>query len=530
MMHKDSEDVLMRRLSVLLSVSLAVLLGTHVSGYCQDDHGSRCETARRQTESSMQPFSRTRGEARKQALSTERSRSSGLSVEEELRALRSRVEQLELLSSSSAQPHGSVPASTDSVSEPIRRASYEESGEPSGLLPRFYVDYDKGFVLRPYDKEATPFELKTRMRMQFRYVGLQRDRKFWTDNAGVTHVISPRNDFEIERGRLEFSGFFFDPNLEYYINIDADTDDQHRAIFHDFWINYVFTDALTVYIGKAFVPGSRSWLDGSTRTHLADRSMATTFFRPDRSIGIWAIGEPIEDFHYRFMVGNGYNTTDLKPSQVDEQFVYSGSIWWEPLGSFGKGYADLEHREAPVVRIGTSFSYGSEKPQDTGDSFAEEKFARLSDGTRLIDSGALAPGVTVNSFDIYVWAIDAALKYQGWSANAEYYFRWLTDFGATGGAIPHTQLYTDGFYVDVGKMIVPHHLELVGRISLVDGFYGDSWEYAAGVNWYINGKHSNKLTFDIAILDGSPTRNSGPNFEAGMDGVLYRLQWQIAAY
>ena len=519
----------MRRLLVILSAVLVTLMGGPTDGICQSDGGNASATAKHQFESSPSVF-RTPGVTREEVFATEPWSSRGLSLDEQLQSLRSRVAQLERQSSSLAQPHGLASPPADSVSGPVRGAGFVAGEGPSGWSPRFYVDYDKGFVLRPYDREATPFELKIRMRMQFRYVGLKRDRKFWTDNAGVTHVISPRNDFEIERGRLEFSGYFFDPNLEYYINIDADTDDQHRAIFHDFWINYVFSDALTVYIGKAFVPGSRSWLDGSTRTHLADRSLATTFFRPDRSIGIWAIGEPIEDVHYRFMVGNGYNTTDLKPSQLDEQFVYSGSVWWEPLGSFGKGYADLEHHEAPVVRIGTSFSYGAEKPQDTGDSFAEEKFARLSDGTRLIDPGAVAPGVTVNSFDIYMWAIDAALKYRGWSANAEYYFRWLTDFGTTGGAIPHTRLYTDGFYVDVGKMIIRRHLELVGRISLIDGFYGDSWEYAAGVNWYINGKHSNKLTFDIAILDGSPTRNSGPNFEAGQDGVLYRLQWQIAAY
>ena len=127
-------------------------------------------------------------------------------------------------------------------------------------------------------------------------------------------------------------------------------------------------------------------------------------------------------------------------------------------------------------------------------------------------------------------AIDFAFKYQRWSPNAAYYFRWLTDLGTTGGPVPHSQLFTDGFYLDVGKMIIPKRLELVGRISTVDGFYGDALEYAAGVNWYINGKHSNKLSFDMSVLDGLPAHSSSPNYEAGQDGILYRLQWQIAAY
>lgn len=396
--------------------------------------------------------------------------------------------------------------------------------------PQFYLDYDGGFVFRPIDREATPFELKIRARMQFRYVGFSRDVKTWSDNAGVTRPVETRNDFEIERGRLEFMGFFFDPNLQFYLNIDGDTDDNHDAKFHDFWVNYEFSDAFNLYVGKAFVPGSREWLSGSTRTHLADRSMATTFFRPDRTIGVWAIGEPVEDFHYRVMLGNGFSTTDRRPRDIDSQMMISSSFWWDPWGDFGKGFADIECHSDPVIRVGTSFTYAGQSPHDDGTPQAEETFVRLSDGTRLIDPGALAPGVTVNAFDIYLLAFDAAYKYAGWSAHGEYYFRWLNRFGSTGGAVPYDSLYTDGFYFTVGRMVVHDHLEIVGSLSTVDGLFGDSWEWAAGVNWYINGKHSNKITFDLAVLDGIPAQNSGPNFEAGQDGILFRLQWQAAAY
>ncbi len=192
----------------------------------------------------------------------------------------------------------------------------EEGGEE--FRPRFYLDYDGGFVIRPFDKQETPYELKTRARMQFRYVGFSRDTKTWTNNAGRTIPVETRNDFEIERARLEFLGFFFDSNLQFYINLDADSDDTHGTKFHDFWINYVFSDALNVHVGKAFVPGSRDWLSGSTRSHLVDRSMGTTFFRPDRTVGVWAIGVPIEGLHYRAMSGNDFNTTGLRPRNINE--------------------------------------------------------------------------------------------------------------------------------------------------------------------------------------------------------------------
>jgi hypothetical protein len=109
---------------------------------------------------------------------------------------------------------------------------------------KFYVDYDKGFVVRPYDKQKTPFELKINGRMQFRYNDFKSD--------GPT---PSRNNFEVERGRVVLRGFVFDPALQYFINIDADTDDNHDMKFHDFWVNYTFSDAFNLHAGKGKISG-----------------------------------------------------------------------------------------------------------------------------------------------------------------------------------------------------------------------------------------------------------------------------------
>jgi len=399
--------------------------------------------------------------------------------------------------------------------------------------PKFFADYDGGFLISPVDKQATPFELKINGRMQFRYVGFDRDRATFS-NRGDTARGGPlpvfnRNDFDIERARLMFSGYVYDSNLEFFLNLDGDTDDNHRVIAHDFWFNYKFSDAFNLHAGKAFVPGSRDWLSGSTRTHLADRSMATTFFRPDRSLGVWAIGEMTENLFYRAMLSNGFNTTDLRFSNVDTNLAYSGSMWWDATGDYGKGYADLAWHEEPAIRVGQSFTFANQSGTvSPGVPRSEQNFLRLSDGTRIITPGALAPGVTVTGGHLYLYAIDAAAKYRGFSFNAEYFFRWLSEFKTRGGPIPHSQLYDDGFYTDVGYMLIEKSVEIVGRISTVDGLFGDSWEYAGGINWYVNGTHKNKLTLDIAALDGSPASNSGPNYAVGQDGILTRLQWQIA--
>lgn len=458
-----------------------------------------------------------------------------------LDAAETRIQQLEAESGQSREdrqtiddkPAASSLAAPDATAAPPATATATVNGDGGNgngdeKTPRFHVDYDGGFVIRPDDPDQTPFELQINGRMQFRYAGFKRDRDEFVNRGGVVPVRS-RNDFEIERARLEFSGFMWDPKLQFYVNIDADTDDNHNAKFHDFWVNYEFSEAFNLHLGKAFVPGSYEWINGSTRTHLVDRSMATTFFRPDRSLGVWATGEIVERLHYRTMIANGFNTTDLEPDQIDQNFAYSHMMWWDPFGDIGKGFADLEWHEDPALRIGSAYTFANQNPDVDRRPTAESNFVRLSDGTRLTTTGALAPGQTVNDFDIHLLSAFFNAKHRGWSVNAEYYFRWLQNFETEErGSIPFGTLFDDGFYTDVGYMIIPKKLELIGRISTVDGLFGDSWEYAGGFNWYINGDHTNKLTFDVSVLDGIPVSNSSPNFVVGQDGVLFRTQYQVA--
>ena len=389
------------------------------------------------------------------------------------------------------------------------------------------AEYDRGFLIRPTNQNRHPFELRINGRMQFRHTGFSRDVTSWTDNAGVTRPVTNENYFEIERGRLEFRGFFLDPNLQFFLNIDGDTDDSHTAIFQDFWVNYEFSRAFDLYFGKAFVPGSRDWLNGSTRTRFVARSMATSFFRPDRTIGIWADGEPVERLYYRVMVGNGFNTTDLTPSEIDTHFVYSGSMWFD-LGDYGQGYSDLEWHCEPAAQIGHSFTTACQSGRDAaGLPLAEENFVRLSDGTRLTELGALAPSVTVDHFDIYLYTIDAAFKYRGFSANGEYFARWLEAIEGN-GALPLNQLYDHGFYFEVGYFLLPESIEVNGRISQVFGAFGDSEEYSVGFNWFINSTHNCKISFDATKLNHCPVSASGENLRAGDDGLLFRTQLQAA--
>ena len=149
-------------------------------------------------------------------------------------------------------------------------------------------------------------------------------------------------------------------------------------------------------------------------------------FRPDRSVGVWAIGEVAENLWYRAMAANGFNAADLRFDQLDQDLVYSVSTWYEPLGDFGRGWSDVEGRDAPVVRIGNSFTFGTSNGDSRGVPIQERNFLRLSDGSRPTD-GELAPGLTIDRFDRFLYAVDLGWKYRGWSMDGEYYFRWIDD-------------------------------------------------------------------------------------------------------
>jgi hypothetical protein len=402
-------------------------------------------------------------------------------------------------------------ARIEKLNKSFQNAAEASLTQGSQDKPSLEAVYDKGFRLRSSDG-SSPFELRVNGRMQMRYVGFASDE---------TNPPNPnRSDFDIERARLEFAGTFFDENTHFYINLDADTDDNHSVVFHDFWVNYDVAENHSIYVGKAFFPGTRDWISGSTRTHFIDRSLATTFFRPDRTVGVWAIGKMSEDVNYRVMVGNGLKTTDLKYNEIDDKFAYAASLWIDPFAAYGKGYADISYHEELAMRIGTTFSY-TEQEDGQGNARPEAASVRLSDGTKLTDRGA-------DQYNYHMGAFDIAMKYQGFSANSEMFYRYIDEIEGPLTPSTNSSYYDWGGYCDMGYMIVPGKLEPVIRFSTVQGSIKDTWEYAGGVNYYVDGTHKNKLSIDLSKFDGSPTSNSGPNYRVGDDGWLFRIQWQIA--
>lgn len=389
-------------------------------------------------------------------------------------------------------------------------------------LRTFDAGYDGGIFLRLREGDDS-FELKTNIRSQFRVVSFSRNDDSWTDNAGVVRPIENRQNFDIERFRLILSGHAFTPQFKYLVQADGDTDSTHVVSILDGWVAWHFSDAFEIQVGKRKAPGTRNWLLGAFDTRLADRPFSNEFFRPSRTTGVWLVGDPSDTTHYELMLGQGYNTEGLTPSETGDDFAIAGSAWWDIVGKYGPARpTDFEIHDDLAIRIGSSWVSSVEGTP--GRQLEEADFLRLTDGTRLTDPGALAPGATVESFGVTLLALDAAFKYRGWSANGEYFWRSVTDLKAN-LPVPDVGLQ-QGFYVEGGYFVRPQQLELNSQFAYVTGKFGSTTSYAAGFSYYPRKAQHLKLTIDATLIDGSPVNSTASDILVGDDGVLVRAQWQ----
>ncbi|MFK7770476.1 MAG: porin [Mariniblastus sp.] len=390
----------------------------------------------------------------------------------------------------------------------------------------FFATYDGGFAILPYNKSKKPFELKINGWIQFRHHGFARNVDSWTDNAGVTRPVRNRNAFDIERARLSFKGTALDKRLTYFYQLDGDTDGRHGVDFFDYWWAWKFSDRFRLQFGKRKVSASRQWLLGARRTRFIDRPMSNDFFRPDRTIGIWGQGKTGETGTYEVMIGNGYRTSNLPNNTTDDQLTYAFSHHFDPRGDYGGQLVDFDYTCDPLIRFGHSFVYSPITSEALGNPLDETDFLRLTDGTRLNQTGALSPGVTISGVDVFFYGVDFAAKWRGWSFNSEVFLRWLENFEAD-GAIPVDSLLQRGFYVEGGRFIIPQKLDVNFRYSEVNGLLGGGSEYTAGCNWYpLKNNAKLKCSFDVSVFDGSPLNNSSSDILVGDDGTLFRTQLQ----
>ncbi len=380
-------------------------------------------------------------------------------------------------------------------------------------------------IARNKREEDMPFELRADLFSQVRYSYFAERADEWTDSAGNVLPLRGFDSLELTRNFIQLSGYAIDRRLQFTANLFSST--ALNSTNYLGWINYQFNRAIDIRAGNWIVPGTREWLESFRYTLGADRLMATTFFRPNISPGIWAQGEPLDNLHYVLMFANSLNRFNQGVERIGNSWALGGTLWWEPFGPFGPGPSDIEHHVRISPRIGTNFAFGRESNQgvnsdQTGNP--EDTILRLSDGTPLFRLGSLAPGVELRSVNVNLWTVDLAMKYRGFALSGEYFLRWLDGFEPIGGVVPLDSLFDHGALLQTAYFVLPGTVEGFARSSFVSGHFGGGYEVGGGVNWYIRGNRDWRMTVEVLNINRSPAQNLLTGYRAGESGTLYQLQ------
>ena len=402
-----------------------------------------------------------------------------------------------------------------------------QAADPSGGR------YEDGIVLvRTPESSRFPLLLKIWDVSQIRYTNTLLGAQTFTDHLGIVRPVTLRNDVSLNRNMIQFVGYVFDKRLQF--NLITWASNSSAAIVAGGYVSFKFNKAIAAYAGYWGAPGTRSLTGTFPYFVQLDRTMADQFFRPGFTQGTWIDGEPWNGFHYEMFVGNGLNTLTIPTTKIDRHLVYSGSIWWEPLGTYGLSgrargmFDDYQSRKKPSIRVGASYTKSREDRFSNLDEHNPENVALFnSDGVNTFATGAFAPGVTLNEAVYRMLAADAGVKWRGLAVNSQYFFRWLNKFIAD-GPLPLKSTFDHGFETEISKMVVPKRWELYGRTSFIFGQFRNSYEYAGGVKYYlVPNNHRVWLVGEALRVFRSPLSSVITPYNSGLTGWAPLVQWMF---
>jgi len=431
---------------------------------------------------------------------------------------------------------GSGSAGTETAVPPVPPPGAVATPAPSPQGAPLTKDerFQDGMIIWQTANDAeVPFLLKFNDDTQLRYLNTLNSDDTFTDHLGNVREVHRRNDITVNRQMFNFSGYVFDPRLLYSLKIWTSAGAASIVIAGN--IGWRFNKGLTVTGGYTGVPGSRSLVATFPYFQAIDRTMADNFFRPGFTQGAWASGEPIEGLTYLAFVGNGLNTLNISANKIDTHLVLSGSVWWEPFGSYGgepgksrNMYDDYFSSDKVRIRVGTSFTRSREdRFSNIDQSNPENTSLYNSDGVLTSSTGAFAPDVTVDEAMYRMWAIDGGFKWNGVAINGQYFMRWLGDFVAN-GQLPLKSTFDHGFELTGGHFVIPKKLQLYGRTSQVFGEFGNSSEYGGGARWYFLPTERMWLNAELVKVNHAPYSGAFTPYTAGMNGWTPMIQALLA--
>ena len=451
------------------------------------------------------------------------------------------LDSLEQQAAASAQDSDAVRAKL--LRQHIREILNESEFRESLMATTLQAGYDGGFFIRSSDDK---FSLTMNGCMQFRW-------QHYETRARNRYLLPrlERNDrtgFDVMRARFDFSGHAYSEDVTYFIELEADAPDGYDVILGEGWVAYRFADALQVKAGLYKVASTRANLLYNTSTQFVDRPLFDAVFGLGFGIGVRFSGE-LADGRVEYMfdvmnsIGSGEDfaigrTITADPAELDNNPALLFRAVWHALASEeGDDFvdeADLQLHESPVLDLGFHYAFND----DDGDVLT----------TRIpYPRASVMPGgfglTSTNGLQINQFGVDTAFKYRGFSATAEYALRmvdprragrtpfapwWLlTTQGDT--TLQHGAYVQCGYFLPIPGM--EDKFEAVARVGGISALADErecAWEYAAGLNYYIDGNNL-KLQADVTRIDEAPISNPYSGLaEVNDDVLLFRVQLQMA--
>ncbi|MEX5214010.1 MAG: hypothetical protein NW703_07570 [Nitrospiraceae bacterium] len=467
--------------------------------------------------------------------------------------------------------------------------------------PNYSIDVNNGLNIRVGGK----FLLKMRLLTQVRYtysdynegwgtIGDSRNPEILGGQVEFRAVRkqSDSSQFSVPRARLQFMGYAFDPDFRYNISwaFDQTTWEQEggsgRAGLLDAYISSWHIPWANVQIGQQRVWFNRALISSMATSTFADNLIVQNAFaanlQSSRDIGISVLSdEDTYKFNYAFGIwsgvganlareGTSVSQTVLPPTgtpgaqaatitrtyNYDTRFMtgelmYTARLLYKISGNPGYGQGDILNSRIPQAAIAFGYAYN---PAQNYLSLTRSDIVQRSFRQRVAkayNGRLLAGGV----YDFQTYEVDFIAKYQGWSLQAEGYYRHQRVRSADSGTqpydlntVPPPQILGPpvnlgqawGYYVQVGKYIIPRKLEFAMRYGFMDPSTQQTHdlvkEFGAAINYSFDGTYNNRLVIDYSnITMGSGGRapdrfpfESEPGF--GRDLIENRINVQYQFY
>jgi hypothetical protein len=387
-----------------------------------------------------------------------------------------------------------------------------------------------GFLIVEHEKG----EMYVRLFSYARYLNQKGLNPTYTDAFGNEHTVVQRQDFQLQKFFLPFSGWFLTPKLRYYLYVwssNASQGDPAQVVGAGN-LSYVFNRHVVFGAGITSLPAVRStegqfpyWLTVDTRL------IADEFFRGSYTTGIWVRGEFATKFKYQAMLANNLSTLGVSAAQLDNTIdTTSYMLQWLPTtGEFGLygTFGDYDFHQKVATRLAVHYTQSTEdKQSQPGTTAIENSQIRLTDGSVIFTPNLFAPGTTVERVKYRMSSVDGGIKYKGLAAEAEFYWRWLSDYvGPNTGIVP--DINDHGYQLQLSAMPVPKFLQAYVATSGIYGVYGDASEVRAGTNIYPVGERGFRLNAEWIHVNDSPVGYTAYPMPVGASGNVFHLNMEV---